>query len=75
VDRNGDGDALDDGEQSPRIATSTLATELSGNASGGLAAGDPIPSHLRLGLYHNPTISCPGPTGCPVDVDNVQVVG
>jgi len=66
VDKNGDGDALDAGEQSPTISGQTLATDES---------GQPIPSHLRLGLYHNPVIPCPAPSGCQVDIDNVQVVG
>jgi hypothetical protein len=36
--------------------------------------GDPIPSHLRAGLYHNANIPCPAPSGCSIDIDNVQVV-
>ena len=74
VDRNGDGDWLDSGEQSPRISVATLATESAGSAGDGLAVGDAIPSHLRTGIYHNVPISCPAPTGCPVELDNVQVV-
>lgn len=72
VDRNGDGDFLDSGEQSPRISTATLATQV--GSSGGLTAGEAIPSHLRLGIYHNSSISCPAPGGCSVELDNVQVV-
>lgn len=77
VDLNGDGDALDEGEQSPRIAMATQIVETAGpnGTSDGLATGDAIPDHLRLGLYHSPSISCPPPTGCSVDVDNVQVTG
>jgi hypothetical protein len=77
VDLNGDGDALDAGEQSPRINMQTLLVETEGShgASDGFAAGDSISDHLRLGLYHNPSFSCPPPGGCSVDVDNVQVAG
>ena len=77
ADLNGDGDFNDPGERSPVIHAATLATEAAGsfNASDGLAAGAPIPSHLRMGIYHDPSIPCPAPSGCSVEVDNVQVVG
>ncbi len=77
VDLNGDGDALDAGERSPRLSLQTELVETDGpnGLSDGLAPGDAIPDHLRLGIYHNPSISCPPPGGCSVDVDNVQVVG
>jgi hypothetical protein len=77
VDLNGDGDALDAGEQSPVIHMQTLLVETDGpnGTSDGLAPGDAIPDHLRIGLYHNPSIACPPPSGCSVDVDNVQVTG
>jgi hypothetical protein len=77
ADLNGDGDFSDPGERSPVIHTATLRTEPEGprGASDGLPAGAPIPSHLRTGIYHNPSIPCPSPSGCSVDVDNVQVVG
>jgi polysaccharide lyase-like protein len=77
VDRNGDGDALDSGEQSPRLNMRTSLVEIDGpnGTSDGLSPGDTIPDHLRLGIYHNSSISCRAPTGCSVDVDNVQVVG
>jgi chitodextrinase len=67
VDLNGDGDALDSGEQSPWITGQTLATESS--------SGKAIPSSLMLGMYHDSSIPCPGPTGCQVGIDNVEVVG
>jgi hypothetical protein len=67
VDVNGDGDALDSGEQSPVIKGQTLATEAS--------TGQPIPSALMLGIYHHSAIACPAATGCQIDLDNVQVVG
>jgi hypothetical protein len=73
VDLNNDGDALDVNEQSPVIQTYTQKYETS-PSSIGLTAGDTIPSHLRIGLYHNPTISCPPPNGCSVQFDNIQVV-
>ncbi|MGH7863119.1 MAG: heparin lyase I family protein [Candidatus Dormibacteraceae bacterium] len=77
VDLNGDGDFNDPGERSPVIHGATLATEVAGsfNSSDGLAAGAPIPSHLRMGIYHDPAIPCPAPSGCSTEVDNVQVVG
>jgi hypothetical protein len=73
VDLNGDGDALDAGEQSPLMHMATLETE-AGSGGDGIGPGDPIPDHLRLGVYHDPSISCPAPTGCSVQVDNVQIV-
>ena len=76
VDLNGDGDAVDRGERSPRMNMATLVTETSGPSglNDGLAPGDQVPSHLRLGLYHDTPIPCPPSDGCVVDVDNVQVV-
>jgi hypothetical protein len=79
LDRNGDGDALDAGEQSPAITTHTLKYETpdphgQANDTDGLAPGDSIPSHLRIGLYHDPSMACPAPASCSVQVDNVQVV-
>jgi len=72
VDLNGDGDAADTGEQSAPINTYTLKTETAGGGDDPIAPGESIPSHLRAGIYHSPTIDCP--RGCSVDVDNVQVV-
>lgn len=77
VDRNGDGDALDRSEAKPAIRTDTLKTEIADpdgeeNDQDGLAAGDAIPSHLRIGVYHDPAITCS--PGCRVRVDNVQVL-
>jgi hypothetical protein len=71
-DLNRDGDDSDPGEQSPEIHTYTLKQETSGPVNSGIAPGDSIPSHLRMGIYHNPSIACP--SGCSVDVDNVQVL-
>jgi hypothetical protein len=80
LDRNGDGDSLDASEQSPAITSHTLKYETpdpdgAANDTDGLAPGSSIPSHLRVGLYHDPSIECPAPSGCSVQVDNVQVVG
>jgi hypothetical protein len=77
ADLNGDGDFNDSGERGPIIHTATLKAEASGsfNAADGLAAGTSIPSHLRMGLYHSTSIPCPSPSGCSIDIDNVQVVG
>jgi hypothetical protein len=76
ADLNGDGDFADAGERSPTIRGATLKTEVEGpsGSAGGLNPGDPIPSHLRIGIYHDPEISCAAPVECSVDVDNVQVV-
>jgi hypothetical protein len=80
IDANGDGDVADRGERSGLIRTYTLKRETATDVSDGLlddgiAEGEPIPSHLRLGLYHDEGIRCPGPKGCRIDFDNVQVVG
>jgi hypothetical protein len=86
IDLNGDGDFADPEEQSPVFSGSglggTLKTEpapdpgnpdISGNGVDiGPPTGDPIPSHLRAGIYHNPIIPCPA--GCSVDLDNIEVV-
>jgi hypothetical protein len=74
ADLNGDGDFDDPGERSPVIHTATMATEIAGYPGDGIAAGAGIPSHLRLGIYHDPAIACPAPSGCSIDVDNVQVL-
>jgi polysaccharide lyase-like protein len=74
VDLNGDGDTLDAQEQSPTFHVATLRRETDGGSStDGIAPGQSIPSHLRMGTYHDPAIPCPN--GCSIDVDNVQVVG
>ncbi len=77
ADLNGDGDFNDSGERSPILHAATLKTETEGpnGTSDGLAPGDPIPSHLRAGIYHSSSASCPAPGGCSVNLDNVQVVG
>ena len=74
ADLNNDGDFDDPGERSPVIHTATMATEIAGYPGDGVAVGTGIPSHLRVGVYHDPAIACPQPTGCSIDVDNVQVV-
>jgi hypothetical protein len=76
VDLNGDGDALDRGERSPRLRISTMLREIDGpNGTGdGFAPGDTIPDHLRLGVYTSSLDPCPPPSGCAVDVDDVQVL-
>jgi hypothetical protein len=57
---------------SPRFKTNTLKLETEGDSGDGFEAGDTLPSHLRIGLYHNPVIPCAN--GCHLDMDNVQVV-
>jgi Ca2+-binding RTX toxin-like protein len=77
LDRNGDGDSLDAEEQSPTFTTHTLKYETpdpDGNDTDGLAPGESIPSHLRVGLFHDSDIDCPAPSGCSVQLDNLQVV-
>ena len=73
ADLNGDGDAADGDERSPRFKTYTLKKETSGGGDDGIAPGKSIPSHLRAGIYHDAAIDCEAVT-CRVDVDNVQVV-
>jgi hypothetical protein len=73
VDLNGDGDFADPRELSRLFRTYTLKTQMPPGCCG-IKPGHAIPSHLRAGIYHNPSIRCPAPTGCPVDIDNVQVV-
>jgi len=77
VDLNGDGDALDQFEAAPTITTDTLKTEIpdpdgEANDTDGIAAGEAIPSHLRVGVYHDPVIPCS--PACRIRVDNVQVM-
>ena len=75
ADLNGDGDAADGQERSPEIRTYTLKRETEGgSATDGIAPGESIPSHLRMGIYHHPDIPCPPPSGCAVELDDVQVV-
>lgn len=76
ADLNGDGDAGDPGERSGRIGTYTLKREIpGGDPKDGIAPGESMPSHLRVGMYHNPALGCLPGVGCSVEVDNVQVVG
>lgn len=72
ADLDGDGDLGDPAEQSPRIVLRTLKPERAGSNDDGLAHGDSIPSHLRVGLYHDERIGCRGGR-CRVDVDNVGI--
>ena len=80
IDLNGDGDALDPGEQqtTPTANTYTLKQEIAGTTTDGMNTGDSLPSHLRVGLYHNNATSGTGSidcvvNDCSVEVDNVQV--
>ena len=74
ADLNGNGDFADPGEQSETFRTYTLKTETGGDGDDGLAEGDPSPSHLRIGLYHDSAYPCPAPNGCRADLDNIQVI-
>ena len=72
ADLNDDGDTADPHERSDRMRLATLKREEAGTDADGEAEGDPLPSHLRVGIYHNPSYSCPA-NECSVDVDNVGV--
>ncbi len=75
VDLNGDGDTLDESENSPRIDTYTLKREVvGGDEEDGIEPGESIPSHLRVGLYHHRDIPCPEPEGCSVEIGDVRVL-
>lgn len=74
VDLNGDGDFADAGEVSKGFHTYTLKIETGGGGPDGIKPGSAIPSHLRAGIYHDTAIPCRAPTGCQVDIDNVQVL-
>ena len=79
VDLNGDGDFGDPGEVSPTFHVATLRAEQA-RLPGGTYSDEPspwkvgqsIPDHLRAGIYENPDYPCP--SGCSVDIDNVQVI-
>jgi hypothetical protein len=73
ADLNDDGDFGDWGEQSPTIVTNTLKYETEGDSDDGYEEGEPLTSHLRVGVYHDPAVECPD-SGCTLDVDNVQVL-
>jgi hypothetical protein len=72
VDLDGDGDARSGRERSPLLHLQTLKPEGLGGTDDGLALGDAIPSHLRVGLYHDDEYDCELQK-CAVDVDNVAV--
>lgn len=72
ADLNGDGDARDPHERSDVARLQTLKPERAGGAEDGIPPGAAIPSHLRVGLYHHPRVTCPR-VGCFVDVDNVGI--
>ena len=57
------------GVQSPVFRTYNLKQEISPPGPG-LSVGDSIPSHLRLGIYHDPVMP-----GTHVDIADVQVFG
>jgi hypothetical protein len=72
ADLNADGDFGDASEQSSVIHTATLEAETATSSYSPYSVGQSIPDHLRTGIYQDPNYSCP--TGCSMDVDNVQVV-
>lgn len=79
VDANGDGDATDPGESSKPINTYTLKRETATDpgaetAEEAVSEGESIPSHLRIGPYHDEALDCPPPGGCAVEYDDIQVL-
>jgi len=72
ADLNGDGDFDDANEQSSVTHTPTLRAETATSSYSPYSVGQSIPDHLRAGIYQDPNYSCP--TGCSMDLDNVQVV-
>lgn len=73
VDANGNGNFNDPGEKSPVFHTYTSKYEISPGDKG-ISVGQTIPSHLRVGIYHDPTISCPAANVCNLDVSKVQIM-
>ena len=66
ADLNGDGDALDAGEQSPQINNFTLMREAAeAPPADDLPEGASVPSHLRVGMYHAHDTFGPGPNVIP----------
>lgn len=53
--------------ESPKFTTYTQKYETSPGSTG-LSAGQAIPSHLRMGVYHDPSLP-----GTHVDFSNVRV--
>jgi hypothetical protein len=54
--------------RSPVVHTYTLKREIGGSGNR-IPAGASIPSHLRVGVYHDPSIP-----GTSIDIDNVEVM-
>jgi hypothetical protein len=81
ADLDGDGNASAPYEHTNVIPAPTLREEYANSPDPWFSVGDPIPSHLRLGLYNQipdpahgkPGIDC-GTLTCRIDIDNVQVV-
>ena len=72
ADLNADGDAHDTDERSRKIKIATLKTEGTGTDDDGIVQGTAIPSHLRAGVYHEPSYRC-SRYKCSIGVDNVGV--
>jgi len=71
ADLNSDGDFRDRKERAGPFHGTTLKRETGGGGDDGISRGSSIPSHLRVGIYHDPAIKCPD--GCSIDVDSVHV--
>jgi hypothetical protein len=70
ADLDGDGELE---TSSGEIAGYTLKRETGGGEEDGIEPGEAIPSHLRIGLYHDPEVPCPAPKGCSVEFDDVEI--
>ena len=71
ADLNADGDFRDRKERAGPFHGTTLKREPGGGGDDGVSRGSSIPSHLRVGIYHDDPIKCPD--GCSIDVDSVHV--
>ena len=71
ADLNADGDFRDRKERAGPYHGTTLKRETGGGGADGIDRGSSIPSHLRVGIYHDPAIRCPD--GCSIDIDSVHV--
>ena len=61
--------------QDPNVGRIKVYVDLNGNGDfddAGEQTQTFHPSHLRMGIYHDPAIACPTPSGCPVNIDNVE---
>jgi hypothetical protein len=72
ADLDGDGDVRSPHERSQRFELATLKRETAGDPDDGLLEGDAIPSHLRVGIYHDDEYRCRRKK-CVINIDDVGV--